>query len=95
VPMTTSTPSTPVTHPDEHERDIPMETNPPPKLTGFDGDPGIVHVTPNVCQDLALKAQLADGLAVGTSLRRTLFSPVTPPCRKGSTSAPLETRRGR
>ena len=38
--------------------------------TGLNGNSGVVHVTPDVCEDLGvLEAELADGLAVGTRLR--------------------------
>jgi len=34
------------------------------KLTGLDSDAGIVHMAPDVCEDLGLQAKLANGLAV-------------------------------
>ena len=37
-------------------------------LTSLDGDPGIIHMTPNMCEDFGLQAELADGLAVETRL---------------------------
>jgi hypothetical protein len=36
----------------------------PRHTSSLDGDAGIVHMTPDVGQDLGLEAQLADGLAV-------------------------------
>jgi hypothetical protein len=39
--------------------------------TSLDGNTGVVHVATDVGEDLrALEAELADGLAVGTRLRR-------------------------
>jgi len=34
--------------------------------TGFNSDAGIVHMTPNVGEDLGLQAELANGLAIGS-----------------------------
>ena len=39
-------------------------------LTSLDGDPGIIHMTPNMCEDFGLQAELADGFAVEPRLLR-------------------------
>jgi hypothetical protein len=38
--------------------------------TGFNSDASIIHVTPDVGQDLGLEAQLANGLAIQSRLFR-------------------------
>lgn len=41
------------------------------RLTSLNGNPSVVHVTPDVCEDLGpLETHLADGLAVGTRFGR-------------------------
>lgn len=44
------------------------ETNTRNILPGLDSYPGVIHMTPNVCQNLGSQAQLAYGLAVQTRL---------------------------
>jgi hypothetical protein len=40
------------------------------KLTSLNSDPGIVHMASNVCENLGLESELADGLAISAGLLR-------------------------
>jgi hypothetical protein len=62
VPMTTSTPSTPVRTSQPRGKVGTCDH----RRTGLDGDARVVHVTPDVGEHLGLEAELANGLAVAS-----------------------------
>lgn len=62
MPMTTSTPSTPVMGSDGG---VSVRKK---GRTGLDGDASIVHVAADVGKNLGLEAKLADGLAIDAGL---------------------------
>lgn len=63
VPITTSTPSTPVIHRVRSASSIRPSAC---MRTSFYRDSGIVHMTPDVRQNLGLQSELADSLAICT-----------------------------